>query len=86
MKHLEQLFENQFDCYADMNDESVVLAMTKEQFVKVVQKEIHKALEEAAEKARDLKAETAEYSDWVKGYNHSNDIVQIAILSLKEKY
>ncbi len=33
---LSQIFENKFDCYADMLDDSVVLAMTKETFVKVV--------------------------------------------------
>ena len=80
MKHLEQLFENQFDCYADMNDESVVLAMTKEQFVKVVRKVVHQALDEAAERAcvkiEIVNALTAP----------SFKVDKQSILSLKEKY
>lgn len=36
IQDLSQIFENKFDCYADMNDDSVVLAMTKETFIKVV--------------------------------------------------
>lgn len=40
-KRLGQLFENKFDCYADTGDEGdVVLAMTKDTFVKVVHAEI----------------------------------------------
>lgn len=33
---LGQIFENNSNCYADTEDESVVMAMDKEQFIKVV--------------------------------------------------
>ena len=33
---LGQLFENNSNCYADTTDDSVVMAMDKEQFVKIV--------------------------------------------------
>lgn len=33
---LGQIFDNNFNCYADTNDESVVMAMDKERFIEVV--------------------------------------------------
>lgn len=35
-KELGQIFENNFDCYADTTDGSVVMAMSKEKYLEVL--------------------------------------------------
>lgn len=35
-EELKEIFENRFDCYANTNDDSVVLAMTKERYLEVL--------------------------------------------------
>lgn len=62
------------------------LSAVKDKVDSSFKKGAHQALDEAAEKVEFLKAHTAEYSDWIKGYNHSSDVLKQAILSLKEKY
>jgi len=37
---LRELFQNNFNCYADTKDESVVLAMDEDKFVEVVKKHL----------------------------------------------
>ena len=50
-KELRQLFQNRFNCYADTEDESVVLAMDENQFTKVAQEILASALKKATDKA-----------------------------------
>ena len=39
-EELSHLFRNNFDCYADIKSKDVILAMTEEKFIEVIQKKI----------------------------------------------
>lgn len=64
---LGQLFENNFDCYADVFPRhDVIMAMTKDKFISVVESEVKEALE--AQRVEIVKT-LEEFHHDVKDYN-----------------
>ena len=37
-EELKEIFENNFDCYADTEDDTIVMAMSKERYIEVMSK------------------------------------------------